>query len=136
MCDRSIQALVRARASANPDALAVAAPDATLTYGELLRRATALAALLRRAGVGQEVPVGLCLPRSAALVVGALAILDAGGAYVAMDPDHPAERLRFILEDAGARVLVTSGSARVAPNGMVRIDVETESIRVERRGPG
>ncbi|HMC71993.1 MAG TPA: AMP-binding protein, partial [Mycobacteriales bacterium] len=91
--DVGVNALVHARTAAEPDALAVSAPDATLTYGELLQRAANLSKRLRETGIGPEDLVGLCLPRSAALVVGALGILDAGGAYVAMDPSYPEQRL-------------------------------------------
>jgi amino acid adenylation domain-containing protein len=126
-----VNALIHAHGAARPHALAVAAPDATLTYQELLGRAAALRARLRELGVGPGVPVGLCLPRSAAMVVGALAILDAGGAYVAMDPNYPEDRLRFMLADSGARVVVTARSSGIAVDGVTVVpdeDTATELI--------
>ncbi|HEX7242024.1 MAG TPA: amino acid adenylation domain-containing protein, partial [Longimicrobiaceae bacterium] len=70
-------------------------------------RAERLAGVLRGAGVGPETLVGLCVERSLETVVGILGILGAGGAYVPLDPDYPAERLAYLLEDSGVRVLVT-----------------------------
>jgi amino acid adenylation domain-containing protein len=99
--------LVGAQAVATPDAPAVAANGEILTYGELDRRANQLAHHLRALGVGPNVLVGLCIERSAALVVGALGILKAGGAYVPLDPSYPADRLTFMLHDAEAPVVVT-----------------------------
>ena len=99
-----------AAARRNPDALAVSAPDASLTYGELLRRADAVADRLRSLGVGEEELVGLCLPRSAALVVGALGILRAGAAYVALEPSSPVERLEQMLTDSAVRVVIASST--------------------------
>ncbi|OLD64880.1 MAG: hypothetical protein AUI47_03930 [Acidobacteria bacterium 13_1_40CM_2_68_5] len=81
--------LVGAQASAAPQALAVAAGDQRLTYGDLERRAERLADRLRSRGVGPDVIVGLCLHSSPAMVVGALGILKAGGAYLALDPALP-----------------------------------------------
>src|ERR1700756_4175393 len=89
-----------------PDSVAVSAPDENLTYGALFARALDLGGRLRAAGVAGEDLVALCLPRSADVVVGALGILGAGGAYVSLDPDQPAGRLRFMLGDCGASVLV------------------------------
>ena len=100
--------LVALCAARNPGALAVSAPDAELSYGSLEQRSNQLAHRLRGSGVNAETPVGLCLERSAALVVGALGILKAGGAYVALDPALPAQRLEFMLRDCGAGILVTS----------------------------
>jgi amino acid adenylation domain-containing protein len=104
---RPVHELVAVQAARRPEAPAVSAPDGVLTYAELDRRSTQLAHRLRRAGVSVESPVGLCLPRSAALVVGALGILKAGGAYVALDPANPPGRLQFMLRDSGAGVVVT-----------------------------
>jgi amino acid adenylation domain-containing protein/FkbM family methyltransferase len=79
-----------------------------LTYAELNRRANQLAQYLRRLGVGREMVVALCMDRSAELLVGLLGILKAGAAYIALDPGLPPARLRFILEDTHAPVLLTT----------------------------
>ncbi|MFN2529808.1 MAG: amino acid adenylation domain-containing protein [Pyrinomonadaceae bacterium] len=78
-----------------------------LSYGELNGRANQLAHYLKRRGVGPEVLVGVCVKRSLEMVVGILGILKAGGAYVPLDPEYPEERLRFMLDDAKARLLLT-----------------------------
>jgi amino acid adenylation domain-containing protein len=91
----------------SPDASAVRGDGQTLTYRELNHRANQLAHHLRTLGVGPDVPVGLCLARSPALVIGMLGILKAGGAYVPLDPSYPAARLAFMLEDTRAPVLLT-----------------------------
>jgi amino acid adenylation domain-containing protein len=77
-----------------------------LTYAGLDGRAITLARRLRELGVGPEVRVGVCLERSPELVVAVLAVLKAGGVYVALDPSHPTERLAFQLEDSRAPVVV------------------------------
>ncbi|MGH7722419.1 MAG: non-ribosomal peptide synthetase [Candidatus Dormibacteria bacterium] len=104
---RPVHELFANQAGRLPGALAVVAPDCTLTYAELEKRSNQLAHRLRTLGVGPESPVGLCLERSAALAVATLGILKAGGAYIALDPAHPNERLRFMLEDSGALAAVT-----------------------------
>ncbi len=103
--------LIRARAAADPDAPAVLAADRSapvLSYGELDSRADRLARLLRAAGVGPEVPVGLALPPGPAAVVAIVGILRAGGAYLPMDPANPAARLEALLDDARAPLTVTA----------------------------
>ncbi|NMO20133.1 LLM class flavin-dependent oxidoreductase [Pyxidicoccus fallax] len=102
-----IHAQFRAQAARTPDAVAVAGDDETLSYAELDRRSDALAWRLRELGVGPEVRVGLCVERSARMVVAMLGVLKAGGAYVPLDPDYPRERLAYMLEDSGAAVLLT-----------------------------
>ncbi|MES1244348.1 MAG: non-ribosomal peptide synthase/polyketide synthase [Acidobacteriota bacterium] len=104
--DRSLHELVREQAERRPDATAVVVGEDRLTYAELMARAEALAVRLREMGVGPEVPVGLAVERSAELIVGVLGILAAGGVYLPLEPDHSEERRRFILEDAGAAVVV------------------------------
>lgn len=136
--DTSVQERFAAYAAAQPDALAVSGPDATLTYGQLERHTDQLARRLRTLGVGRERPVGLCLGRSAALIVGALGILKAGGAYVALDPAHPRERLAFMLRDCGADVLVTGGSAVVGVDpgraAVVTVDADGAEPDIESTG--
>jgi amino acid adenylation domain-containing protein len=90
-----------------PDTLAVIAGAARLSYGELDRHAGRLARRLRALGIGPESRVGVCLERSATMLVGLLGILKAGGAYVPLDPAYPAERIAFMLQDSGAGLVVT-----------------------------
>ncbi|MCP4663312.1 MAG: amino acid adenylation domain-containing protein, partial [bacterium] len=104
---RSIHGLFEARAERIPDAVAVVAAGGRLSYGELDRRADQLASSLRGLGVRPEVRVGICLERSAQLVVALLGVLKAGGAYVPLDPAYPAERLTLLLEDADVELLLT-----------------------------
>lgn len=92
-----------------PEAVAVEDGDQALTYGELDRRAGALAVRLRALGVRADVPVGLCAERSCGMVVGMLGVLKAGGSYLPLDPAYPAPRLRFLLQDSGASVVVAEG---------------------------
>ncbi|GAB2961987.1 amino acid adenylation domain-containing protein [Nonomuraea fastidiosa] len=108
---RLVPDLVAEQAAARPGATALVHGSARLTYRELLAAADRLAARLRAAGVGPGVPVGLCLPRGAEMAVAALAVLRAGGAYVPLDPAHPPARLRFMVADAGVRLLITAAPA-------------------------
>jgi amino acid adenylation domain-containing protein len=102
--DEPVHVLFRQWAERAPDALALSWEGGSLTYGELARRAGALAEDLRRQGVGPETVVALRLERSPELVTTALAVLAAGGAYLPIDPAQPEERQRWILEDSGAGV--------------------------------
>ena len=104
--------LFAAQVAKTPDAVAVVFEDTALSYGELEVRANRLAHHLRARGVGAEVVVGLCLERSLDLVVGLLAILKAGGAYLPLDPNYPRERLAFMLQDAGAPIVLTHAALR------------------------
>ncbi|MES1240102.1 MAG: amino acid adenylation domain-containing protein [Acidobacteriota bacterium] len=103
-----IHALFEAQAGLRPGAVALVCAGESLTYGELDAKANRLAHHLRSLGVGPEVRVGVCLERSAEMVAALLSVLKAGGAYVPLDPSYPEERLRFMAEDSGARVLVTA----------------------------
>jgi amino acid adenylation domain-containing protein len=90
-----------------PDAIAVCDEKEQLTYRELNERADQLANYLRGLGVGPETLVGVFLERTASMLVALLGTLKAGGAYVPLDPIYPAERVAFVLEDAGTPVLLT-----------------------------
>jgi len=91
----------------SPQNTAVIFNDTKLTYEELNRRANQCAHYLQSIGVGPETKVGLLMERGPALVVGLLGILKAGGAFLPLDPAYPADRVAFMLRDAGVQVLVT-----------------------------
>ncbi|MEU8045640.1 amino acid adenylation domain-containing protein [Micromonospora echinofusca] len=97
---------------ARPDAVAVTRDGHDMTYRDLDRRANGLAHRLRRLGVGPDVPVAVCVERSAEAVVALLGVLKAGGAYVPLDPEHPDDRLAFVCGDSGATLLVTDQRER------------------------
>ncbi|MGD2093291.1 MAG: amino acid adenylation domain-containing protein, partial [Candidatus Aminicenantes bacterium] len=105
--DKFIHQLFETRAAQTPGAIAVVLENACLTYRELNHRANQFAWYLRWHGVEPEVVVGICMERCLEMMVGLMGILKAGGAYIPLDPAHPRERLRFILEDARAPVLLT-----------------------------
>ncbi|WP_414945569.1 amino acid adenylation domain-containing protein [Amycolatopsis sp. cmx-11-32] len=98
--------MVTAVVARQPDAVAVEAAGMNLTYRQLDDAATALAAVLRARGVGPETCVAVCFERSPALVVAMLAVLKAGGFYVALDPEYPATRLDLMTDQARAVVVV------------------------------
>ncbi|MFJ8430998.1 amino acid adenylation domain-containing protein [Kitasatospora sp. NPDC094019] len=104
--DRTVLDLVRERATAAPDALAVVAGPERLTYRELLRRADRLAGELTAAGIGRNDLVGLHLARTADLPAALLAVHAVGAGYLPLDPGYPAERLAFVLADSGAALLL------------------------------
>ncbi|MFB9467485.1 amino acid adenylation domain-containing protein [Streptomyces cinereospinus] len=104
--------LIARQVRTRPDATAVRWPEGKLSYGELWQRAGALAHRLRASGITAEEPVAVCADRSPELVVGELAVLMAGGCYLPMDPSYPAERIAFILQDAGARTILTTSRTR------------------------
>ena len=133
---RSVAELVALQAATNPGAVAVASASRVLSYGELDARASALAAQLQGLGVGPEVVVGLCIPRSPAMVVAALGILKAGGAYLPLDPSYPVARLAFMLEDAHVPVLITAHCARdQAPTGTYQTITLDDSGRIVESPP-
>ncbi|WJM07716.1 non-ribosomal peptide synthetase [Paenibacillus sp. PK1-4R] len=104
--------LFEEQAERTPEAEAVVYENNRLTYVELNERANRLAAMLRTSGIGRESIVGILAERSVELLVAVLAVWKAGGAYVPLDPDYPADRVRFMLEDSGAKVLLTQTPLR------------------------
>lgn len=107
--DRSLRVhqLVEAVVASSPDRVAVVAGETSLTYAELDKRANQLARALAARGASRGSRVALCVDRSAEMPLAALAILKAGAAYVPLDASHPAERLRYIIEDAEAVCVIT-----------------------------
>jgi amino acid adenylation domain-containing protein len=118
--------LISQCARENSNAPAVIVGSEVLSYGDLERQSNQLAHHLRSVGVGPDVLVGLCMERSASLVLAALAILKAGGAYLPLDPAYPADRLLFMLRDSGVRKLIArdSVSRQLAAHGCEVIDLE------------
>ncbi|WP_442953274.1 amino acid adenylation domain-containing protein [Paenibacillus sp. IHB B 3084] len=104
--DAGIHELFEQQAERMPDQTAVVFGNRRLTYGQLNEQANRLAHTLRGYGVTVERTVGIVAERSTDMIVGMLAILKAGGAYVPIDPDYPAERVRYLLEDSGAKLLL------------------------------
>jgi amino acid adenylation domain-containing protein len=110
--EATLHGLFEAQAARTPDAVAVSDGDSRIDYATLNRRANCLAHRLRRLGVGPDVRVGLCASRSADLIVGLLAVLKAGGAYLPMDPSYPPERLAYLVEDASPALILTQAHLR------------------------
>lgn len=110
--EKLIHELFEDQARHTPKAVAVVFEGQALTYADLNSRANQLARYLRRQGIGPDQLVGICVERSIEMVVGLLGILKAGGAYVPLDPNYPTERLRYMLEDAAPRVVLTQKKLR------------------------
>ena len=99
--------MIANQAAHHPGRIALASDSEQLTYGELDLRAKRLANYLRSLGAGPDILIAICLERSPQFVVAALAVMQSGAAYLPMDLTHPAERLRFIIKDAGVSLLIT-----------------------------
>jgi amino acid adenylation domain-containing protein len=115
----AVPALIQAQAARTPAAVAVRAGELTLTYAALLTQAGQLAQALRARGIGPESLVAVALERSVDLVVALLGTWYAGAAFVPLDPSYPVERLRYMLDDSQAALLLTdtAQAARLAPAG-------------------
>jgi microcystin synthetase protein McyA len=107
---KCIHQLFEEQVERSPDAIAVVFDNQQLTYRHLNERANQLAHYLQKLGVKPELLVGICIERSLEMIVGLLGILKAGGAYVPLDPSYPKERLSYMLEDTGVKVLLTRRS--------------------------
>jgi amino acid adenylation domain-containing protein len=125
--------LIEAQALRNPDATAVVFEGRRLTYWELNARANQLGHALRRQGVGPEVLVGVCVPRSLDMIVAVLGILKAGGAFLPLDPGYPRERLAFMFEDAQLTVLLTHRhlADTVPGHGARVLHLDTDAAAIE-----
>ncbi|HEV2736536.1 MAG TPA: amino acid adenylation domain-containing protein, partial [Longimicrobiaceae bacterium] len=112
--DALVHELFAEQAARTPDAPAVLTNGEPITYAELRRRSGLLAQGLRERGVGPESRVGLCLERGPEMPAAVLGVLEAGAGYVPLDPDYPAERLRYVLADAGITLVVATAAGAAA----------------------
>src|SRR5260370_8844897 len=119
-----------------PQRVAVRCGHEQLTYAELNTRTNQLARYLEVAGGGRESRVGICLHRTAQMVVAILAVLKAGAAYVPLDPTYPAERLSFILNDAQPKLLITQRDLIVLPSNARTIDLDREWPLIAKQSDG
>ncbi|MET9701345.1 amino acid adenylation domain-containing protein, partial [Streptomyces sp. NPDC006529] len=125
----TLPALFEAQVARTPDAVALEFEDARLSYGELDARANRLARHLAGQGVGAESVVAVALERGTDLVVALLAVMKAGGAYLPVDPDYPADRIAYTLDTSGAAAVVTTATlAHLVPAGVPPVLVEDPAI--------
>ena len=129
--DRCIHQLFEVQAEQTPDAIAIVSAEGQFTYRQLNQAANRLAHHLRKLGAGPEVRVGICLERSPELIVGLLAILKTGAAYVPLDPSYPRERLAYIVEHAEVNILVAEEPVQSALSLPVRTLVYADKDRAE-----
>ncbi|HEX2201827.1 MAG TPA: amino acid adenylation domain-containing protein [Longimicrobium sp.] len=137
--DATLPARFAGVAAAGPERVALVGDGAPVTYGELAARAHRLARALRARGVREGTRVGLAVDRSAAAIVAMLAILEAGGSYVPLDAQYPADRLAFMIEDAACALLVVGGEVPEALAGftgpVVSLERDAEAIAAEDAAP-
>jgi hybrid polyketide synthase/nonribosomal peptide synthetase FtdB len=140
--DAPVHELIARAAADHPDAVAASVPSACgdserMTYGELERRSAAVATRLRARGVGQGSVVAVCLEKSADLVAILLGVLRSGAAYLPLDPEYPAERLAFMLQQAAARLVVVNrdGDTGGIARGTEATILVAEELQLPLTGP-
>lgn len=128
--NRDVVSLFEAQVQRAPDAIALSGMDERVSYTELNRRANRLARHLVRLGVEPRSLVAICMRRSADSIVAMLAILKAGAAYVPIDPEYPNERIRFLLEDARVKLLLTrlADEPCAVPERVYRVFVDEPTL--------
>jgi amino acid adenylation domain-containing protein len=134
--DQTVVDLIAEQVARRSSAEAVRIEGVGLTYAQLDIKSTQLAKHLQLQGVGSESLVGVCLERGLEMVIGVLAVLKAGGAYVPLDPAFPIERLRYMVEDSGAKALVTRttlAEALFSGLNLVRVCVDHDRDQIEQQ---
>jgi amino acid adenylation domain-containing protein len=121
-----VSALCAAQAARSPERPAVSSRTQVLSYRELWGQASRLAAHLRALGIGPDTRVALCIEPSVALVVAVFGILEAGGACVPLDASYPPERLQYMVQNSGVRLLVTTSTAPNVALGLERVLIDGE----------
>lgn len=126
-----IHRLFEESASKNPDANAISFGDVSMTYGQLNNRANSIAFNLLEFTGGENVLIGLCIDRSLEMIIGLLAILKSGSAYVPLDPEYPEERIKFIIEDSKTKLVLTEQkyAANFNKLNIRNVSISDEKIR-------
>ena len=122
--DATLGDLLRRACQEHRDRVAVEDGDQSWTYGELRDAAASLAVVLRQRGVGPDVLVGLCTKRSIERLVGLVAILFAGGAWLALEPDQPESRLRLLIDDAELDLVLVGPDCSVPATGTAALPID------------
>ena len=137
--DTNIVHLFEEQVQINPSKAALVFGSSTLTYEELNRKANQLAHYLKQSGVGPETIVPVCVNRGLDMIVGILGVLKAGGAYAPIDPAYPPDRIKYMLQDTGAQIILTTGVvARILPDlkAMKVIELDTHEHLIGEYAPG
>ena len=129
-----VHSLFEEQAAKTPDKVALVRGEEALTYGELNRKANRLAHYLEKQGVSKETLVAVNLDPSFELVIGLLGILKAGGAYVPLDPTDPPDRLRTVLDDCKAPLLLTKDglSSGIADPSVHVVLMDRDEVEIDR----
>jgi amino acid adenylation domain-containing protein/non-ribosomal peptide synthase protein (TIGR01720 family) len=133
--DKTIVELFENQVEKTPDAIAVVFEGDEISFKELNKRSNQLANCLKEKGVQRETLVPLFVGRSLEMLIGILGILKSGGAYVPIDTEYPADRINFILEDTGAKIIVSGseGKSKVKANGIEIIDIKSDWDLIEKQ---
>ncbi|MFJ6727418.1 amino acid adenylation domain-containing protein, partial [Streptomyces sp. NPDC091281] len=125
--------LYAAQVAARPEAIAVIDEHGSATYRELDERANRIAHHLIALGTGRDQLVGLCVERGTAMAAGLLGIMKAGAAYLPLDPSYPADRIAYMLQDSGARLVVTQRELcdRLPDTGATLIDLTDDRAALD-----
>jgi amino acid adenylation domain-containing protein len=126
----NLLSLFKEQVSRNPERIAILDALGSMTFAELWYAVALASDSLRHHNVGQGSVVGVCAPRSRELVIAALGVLYAGGCYLPLDPSLPLKRRQFIVEDAGAKIIITSGN----PSSEVFVGAQVLDLKVTTHG--
>lgn len=131
--DKTLIAQIAERAESIPNKVAIVFEEQKITYRQLQEKSAQLAHFLQHAGVKKEDLVPICISNPMDMVIGILAILKSGGAYVPFDPDFPVERIRYMIEDTAANVVLTDSLSThfvsaAAGKTIVLVDGQKEEI--------
>ncbi|WP_408030698.1 non-ribosomal peptide synthetase, partial [Tenacibaculum xiamenense] len=125
--------LFSAQVLETPDSIAVVYSGESLSYLELDKRSNQLAHYLLEQGVKPDDLIGICLGQGLEMIIGILGIIKSGGAFVPIDPDYPQDRINYILEDTGVKLLITSGEEVLIEKEflnitLIRLDIEEKLV--------